>query len=609
MTRPLGWLDPARYGRPHVGRLTATPAALRTLPQRVTLAHLPPVYDQGAVGCHDATTEVLTDRGWTRWDDYDRKALLGTMNPATHALEFQSPLDVQAYDYDGPLHVSEHKSLDFALTPNHRMLVRPWNERARTLSDAFEFRRIDEVGWYAGLPASTSGFVGGEMEEFRVGDRTYAGDDFIALVALVASDGWVGGTESNKNTVSFCCFRDDRLDMVRDLARRLALHEVPSRPGVWKWADGALAEWFRASLYTGDVYRSPFKRVPDVVKSVSGRQVEHFLRFYGDQHVSAQDRRQFFTSSARMAGDLQELLLRAGRQSTLYERAPRSAQMRDGRRIDAENCAADITVSEHSDNRSSLERKRNLRVEAYKGPVYCATVPNSTLVTRRNGRVLISGNSCTAQALCGAVEMLQGRAGLPQQRLDRVALYHRERRMLGTINEDSGAILADGVAVLRAGYEPERSHSTTWGPAWTADPPRRPVDAPQLVNAEPLSLDVPTIAWELASGHPVAVGVQITAQWDAPAAAIAEPRGTSRGGHAVLLVGFDQSDGTWLVRNSWGEGWGDGGYARLSWGWTEPPWCGEAHALRVVRAVAAVDVSMATEKREALRELAGGIDR
>jgi C1A family cysteine protease len=37
---------------------------------------------------------------------------------------------------------------------------------------------------------------------------------------------------------------------------------------------------------------------------------------------------------------------------------------------------------------------------------------------------------------------------------------------------------------------------------------------------------------------------------------------TARGGHAVALVGFDS--GRFIVRNSWGTDWGDGGFAYAS---------------------------------------------
>lgn len=36
--------------------------------------------------------------------------------------------------------------------------------------------------------------------------------------------------------------------------------------------------------------------------------------------------------------------------------------------------------------------------------------------------------------------------------------------------------------------------------------------------------------------------------------------------HAVVLTGWDDSTGTWVLRNSWGTGWGESGYMRISYG-------------------------------------------
>jgi C1A family cysteine protease len=44
--------------------------------------------------------------------------------------------------------------------------------------------------------------------------------------------------------------------------------------------------------------------------------------------------------------------------------------------------------------------------------------------------------------------------------------------------------------------------------------------------------------------------------------------GVSEGGHAVVFVGYGVSGGGvgvkyWIVRNSWGVGWGENGYFRI----------------------------------------------
>jgi len=42
--------------------------------------------------------------------------------------------------------------------------------------------------------------------------------------------------------------------------------------------------------------------------------------------------------------------------------------------------------------------------------------------------------------------------------------------------------------------------------------------------------------------------------------------GDYRGGHAVTIVGYDDAGGYWIIKNSWGTGWGEAGWFRMAYG-------------------------------------------
>jgi hypothetical protein len=379
-----------------------------------------PSRDQNGKGySHTADTEVLTEKGFVAWPDWNGTDLLASVNSATGFMEFQAPTERHAYEYKDEMYYSSNRRLDFGVTRNHRMLVRKWDEKKRTLSDNYSFQRADQLGWYVGMMHAPSGFVGTDFVELSIeDDRSYDGDDFLALMALVASDGFVGGSPKNRNCVSFCCFRENRHDVVDALARRLGFTEQSNRRGVWDRTAPALAAWVRANCYVGGGLKAPNKRVPELVKCASMRQIKHFLEFFGDQNHSGQEG-VFYSSSKRMIDDLQELHLRIGKRGTITKRGPRTAVYeKTGQVIESKES---YTLVVGQVDRLCIDRKKHIETDKYKGLVYCATVPNGTLVTRRNGSVLISGN-CWAHSGVSAHLLVRARDGQPYADLSAFAI-------------------------------------------------------------------------------------------------------------------------------------------------------------------------------------------
>jgi hypothetical protein len=412
-----------------------------------------PMFDNDRLGCHSADTEVLTEHGWKFWLDYDGRSLLGTMNQQTGLLEFQAPIACQRFAHDGPMAFTGHRGLDFALTPDHRMFYAPYKIpnpyfKGGAYYEPYRFGEIAVLPTRCRIPGATTGFIGTRLEELSIGRRFWAGTDFLKLLALVISDGYVGGGTTQRSRISFCCFRDDRREMVKNFADSMGIKEQ-ARRGVWVFNDAELAEWLRANIYVGNEYRAPYKRVPELVKVAHQDQIGDFLKFFGDQGIQ-RGSRAFYSSSKRLIDDLQELLLRIGKRATLENRGVRESHTASDGRIFTQKQSA-YELHEYQDSDITLQRASRLNdtvaFDHYKGEVFCATVPNSTLVTRRNGRLLISGNCCVISARAHSELRFEE---LEQKKIisitDRVVENEYFRESGG---EDDGLVMLDSIKLWR----------------------------------------------------------------------------------------------------------------------------------------------------------------
>jgi hypothetical protein len=74
----------------------------------------------------------------------------------------------------------------------------------------------------------------------------------------------------------------------------------------------------------------------------------------------------------------------------------------------------------------------------------------------------------------------------------------------------------------------------------------------------------------LATTGPILTRLEVDSTWDnanQTKGVLEVYQPPTRGGHAVALVGYDTT--SFLVRNSWGTGWGDQGFAHASWSYAQ----------------------------------------
>lgn len=148
--------------------------------------------------------------------------------------------------------------------------------------------------------------------------------------------------------------------------------------------------------------------------------------------------------------------------------------------------------------------------------------------------------------------------------------YYATRKLEGTVGEDSGATIRDAI---KAGVQYGVVNETSWEydiSKFTVNPPKTVWDAAvnhKIVSYHSISDgDIQTMKSVLASGFPIGFGFSVysymmTSDMASKGFLPLPTSGESlQGGHAVVLVGYDDKKGAFLVRNSWSPNWGQAGY-------------------------------------------------
>jgi C1A family cysteine protease len=189
--------------------------------------------------------------------------------------------------------------------------------------------------------------------------------------------------------------------------------------------------------------------------------------------------------------------------------------------------------------------------------------------------------SCTANAIAGAIAFDQLKQDLADPFVpSRLFIYYNERVIEGTVDEDAGAMIRDGIkSVARQGAP----HETLW-PYAIARFRTRPVatayaDARKhpAVLYQRITRDLEQFRGCLASGFPFVFGFSVFDSFEravvAQSGVVPMPKPAERllGGHAVLAVGYDHATRRILARNSWGPGWGMAGYFTMPYDYLLAP--------------------------------------
>ncbi len=240
-----------------------------------------------------------------------------------------------------------------------------------------------------------------------------------------------------------------------------------------------------------------------------------------------------------------------------------------------------------SSSRGTIDRRRiqwygwlpdvpDHRDQRYAAPVrVLRALPRAIDLRPQCPPVYDQGNlgSCTANAIGAALEFDQLRQGKRAFTPSRLFIYYNERVMENTVGEDAGAMIRDGVkSVARLGAPPESPDWPYVLARFRTKPPAKAYRQAlryQALLYRRVARQLDQLKGCLAAGFPFVFGISVYESFESASVArtgkVPMPKASEQnlGGHAILAVGYDDVARRFLVRNSWGDDWGQRGYCTI----------------------------------------------
>ena len=167
--------------------------------------------------------------------------------------------------------------------------------------------------------------------------------------------------------------------------------------------------------------------------------------------------------------------------------------------------------------------------------------------------------------------------------------------MEGTVASDAGAEIRDGIKCVAQFGAPRESlwpYSDKVPGPFTKKPSAAAYKEGlnhQAVTYLRVTQTAQQLKGCLAEGFPVVFGMSVPASFESDDVATngKMPMPTANeqilGGHAVIIVGYNSTKRTYIVRNSWGTVWGDKGHFHAPEAFIhDPNWCSDFWTIRRV---------------------------
>ncbi len=331
--------------------------------------------------CFSEDTEVLTDQGWKLFKNLDKTERIATRS-LEGKFEWENPTDYIEKETSGDLVHFESRSTDCMVTQDHDMLVKFIHSR-KGKDKEFKIKAgeiVGKMGYFVPNHSLWEGIV--PSEKMKIGENEIEWDIWTKFLGIWLAEGWAKGSVSGQTKqktvgVSQQETSDDYLD-IKEL-----LEQMPYK---WYSSEHDFTCWDKdLHDYLLEIGNTHTKRIPSFIKNLPTQYLQNLVDWFirGDGYVG-ETSTLLISSNYELLGDFQEIIQKLGLASNIRKNLLESMTCRGETWYPSQTYRLSIRKSKH--------KLLNGHLVPYQGKVYCVTVPNGTILTRRNGKSLWAGN-------------------------------------------------------------------------------------------------------------------------------------------------------------------------------------------------------------------------
>lgn len=380
--------------------------------------------------CYDDQTELLTrDRGWILFNDLngDCNSEVMTLNPVSLEAEWQNPSEVIRDHFEGDLIAYDSREASLWVTPNHRHWVRLQGTNnfqfieAQFLMDKKAYALLCAKDWRGFTPDQVvvPDFEYEVMSRHKtklclkksVLGKTFIGNQIQSFAEFITYFVTEGFNTPEKGFVTITGHHVDEVTrLLQDLKYPYHIYVDPRNdcPFV-RVTDKSLCDYIET--YCGRYAKN--KRMPRWVMDLPRTNLQAIHKVFVLTDCMKGNGISYepilSSSSNQLANDFQEILFKIGYGSFLRWRDDYLCESLDDSRVIKSRMRRYI-VSGKKRQTCLIGGKKKLRREPYSGDVFCVKTENGIIVTRRKGKVVISGNCYESMGIDPVTKKPRGRS-------------------------------------------------------------------------------------------------------------------------------------------------------------------------------------------------------